>query len=103
MRVPIHRDNGAFSGLALPSEFVQFAGMTATLDTFTADGRVVISFAESAVPPQEREEFIGFLKTKWAALQSRFSEVDAKELAEVVDAGWWGRNRERILRSIGEA
>jgi hypothetical protein len=77
--------------------------MTATLDTFTADGRVVISFAESAVPPQEREDFISFLKAEWSARLSRFSEVDAKKLAEAVDAGWWGRNRERILRSIGEA
>ena len=76
--------------------------MTATLDTFTADGRVVISFAESAVPPQEREDFIEFLKMEWAARQSKFSEADAHELAEAVDSGWWSRNRERILRSIGE-
>lgn len=81
---------------------MHLAGMTATLDTFTADGRVVISFAESAVPPQEREDFIDFLKVEWAARQSKLNEGDARELAEAVDAGWWGRNRERILRSIGE-
>jgi hypothetical protein len=77
--------------------------MNATLDSFTADGRVVISFPESAVPPREREDFIAFLKAEWAARQSRFSEADAKSLATEVDSAWWSRNRERILRSIGAA
>lgn len=77
--------------------------MAATLDSFTADGRVVISFPESAVPPQEREAFIAFLKAEWSARQSRFTDADAKVLAEEVDSVWWSRNRERILRSIGTA
>jgi hypothetical protein len=77
--------------------------MSATLDAFTADGRVVISFPESAVPVQEREDFIAFLKAEWAARQSRFTEADAQALAAEVDSSWWSRNRERILRSIGTA
>lgn len=77
--------------------------MTATLDALTADGRVVITFPESAVPAQERESFITFLKAEWTARLSRFTEEDAKALAEEVDGGWWNKNRERILRSIGEA
>ena len=77
--------------------------MISTLDAFTADGRVVISFPESAVPAREREDFIAFLKAEWAARQSRFTEADAKALAHEVDSAWWGRNRERILRSLGEA
>ena len=77
--------------------------MAATLDTFTADGRVVISFPESAVPPREREDFIAFLKAEWAARLSRFSQADAKAFAEEVDTGWWKRNRERILKNIGDA
>ena len=77
--------------------------MSATLDAFTADGRVVISFPESAVPAQEREDFIAFLKAEWAARQSRFTEADVQALAAEVDHSWWSRNRERILRSIGAA
>jgi hypothetical protein len=77
--------------------------MNATLDSLTADGRVVISFPESAVPPREREDFIAFLKTEWAARQSRSSDADAKTLAMEVDSAWWSPNRERILRSIGPA
>ena len=77
--------------------------MISTLDAFTADGRVVNSFPESAVPAKEREDFIAFLKAEWAARQSRFTEADAKALANEVDSAWWGRNRERILRSLGEA
>lgn len=76
--------------------------MNATLDALTADGRVVITFPESAVPTQERESFISFLKAEWTARQSRFTERDAKALANEVDTGWWSKNRERILRSIGE-
>ena len=77
--------------------------MISTLDTFTEDGRVVISFPESAVPAREREDFIAFLKAEWAARQSRFTEADAKALADEVDSGWWSRNRERILHRLGGA
>ena len=77
--------------------------MSATLDAFTADGRVVISFPEAAVPAKEKEDFIAFLKAEWLARQSRFSEADARTLADEVDSAWWSRNRARILRAIGEA
>lgn len=77
--------------------------MASALNALTADGRVVITFSESAIPVQERESFISFLKAEWMVRQSRFSEKDAKSLAEEVDSGWWNKNRERILSSIGEA
>ena len=91
------------TAIVFTHRLASFANMAASLTTFTSDGRVVISFPESAVPAQEREDFIAFLKAEWTARQSRFSEADAKALADVVDSGWWSRNRERILRSIGEA
>ena len=74
--------------------------MISTLDTLTTDGRVVISFPEAAVPAEERESFLSMMKEEWLARQSRFTEKDAASLAAEVDAGWWSRNRERILRSI---
>lgn len=77
--------------------------MRATLDTMTADGRVVISFPESAVPAREREAFLAFLKAEWAARQSQFTEADAELLAAEVDSDWWSRNRKRILASFGGA
>ena len=92
-----------FSSLAADTGVEHFVAMISTLDAFTADGRVVISFPESAVPARELEDFISFLKAEWVARQSRFTEADAKTLADEVDVGWWGRNRERILRSLGEA
>ena len=51
-----------FSSLAVGVEIEHFRAMISTLDAFTADGRVVISFPESAVPAREREDFIAFLK-----------------------------------------
>ncbi len=74
--------------------------MNATLDAHTADGRVVITFPESAVPAQERGSFIAFIKAEWEARQNRFTEKDARVLADEVDTSWWDKNRERILRSI---
>jgi hypothetical protein len=77
--------------------------MTAILNAFTSDGRVVITFPEASMQPQEREDFIAFTKAEWTVRQSRFTERDAEALAEEVDSIWWSKNRERILRSIGEA
>lgn len=76
--------------------------MKSTLDAFTADGRVIISFPEAAIPAAEKEEFISFMKAEWLARQSRLPEAGAKALADEVDATWWTRNRSRILRAIGE-
>lgn len=73
---------------------------TATLETFTADGRVVISFPEAAVPSRERDDFIAFLKAEWSARQSRWTAADADRLAEEVDTAWWSRNRARILGTV---
>ena len=56
--------------------------MTSTLHAFASGGHLVISFPEASVPPQEREDFIAFLKAEWTARQSRFSETDAKALAD---------------------
>ena len=77
--------------------------MSVPLDAFTTDGRVVISFPEAAVPLEQREDFIAFLKTEWAVRQSRLTISDATELADEVDAGWWNRNREQILSRIRQA
>jgi hypothetical protein len=77
--------------------------MSAMLETFTTDGRVVISFPESALSPDKREEFLTLLKSEWSARQSRMTKEDATRLAKELDAGWWSRNRERILGKIGES
>lgn len=77
--------------------------MSATLQTFSADGHVVISFAEAAVPPQVKEGFLSAIKAEWATCQSQMTDAKAAALAQDVDAGWWQRNRSRILAKIGEA
>ena len=76
--------------------------MNSTLEAHTADGRLVISFPEEALPSAERESFVSYLKTEWTARQSRLSAGDAERLAEEVDGGWWQRNRDRILTRIVE-
>ncbi len=76
--------------------------MIATLDSFTADGRVVLSFPESALQAVAREDFIAFTKREWLARQSHLTETEATSIAHDIDSGWWDRNRKRILKSIGE-
>jgi hypothetical protein len=76
--------------------------MTTALNTFTSDGFFVIAVPEASVPAQEREDFVSVVKTEWLARQSRMTETDAARLAESVDAGWWHKNRERILGAMAE-
>jgi hypothetical protein len=61
---------------------------SSTFETGFLNGRIVISFPESAAPAAERNDFITFLKMEWIARQSRFSGKDAKALAEEVDSTW---------------
>lgn len=74
--------------------------MTATLDAHSVEGRLTISFPEDAMPAEEREEFVSFLKSEWAARQSRLSQADATRLADEADSSWWSQNKIRILKRI---
>lgn len=77
--------------------------MSSTLQAFTQDGHVVITLPDRAIPAQQREDFIAFVKAEWTARQSQFTAHDAEELADEIDTKWWSENRERILRLIGES
>jgi hypothetical protein len=77
--------------------------MAATLHTLHADGRIVFSFPEEALPLSEQVSFVAFVKADWAARQSRFTQQDADRLADEVDASWWSNNKQRILSQIAAA
>lgn len=77
--------------------------MTASLNTLHADGRIVFSFPEEALPQSEQVSFVAFVKAEWMARQSRFSQRDADQLADEVDASWWSKNKQRILSQITAA
>jgi hypothetical protein len=77
--------------------------MAATLNTLHADGRIVFSFPEEALPHSEQISFVAFVKAEWAARQSRFTQQDAERLANEVDASWWSKNKQRILSQIAAA
>lgn len=77
--------------------------MTVALNTFTSDGFLVITVPEASVPAPVRDEFVSAVKAEWLARQSRLTEAEAGRLADEVDAGWWQKNRGRILKAIGEA
>lgn len=77
--------------------------MKSTLEAETSNGRITISFPETAVSPEAREDFISFLKTEWALRQSRFTADEAESLADEVDAGWWAANKDRLLAKLESA
>ena len=77
--------------------------MIATLQTLQADGRIIFSFPQDALPRAEQASFIAFIKAEWTARQSQFSQQDADTLAEEVDATWWANNRQRILAQMDAA
>jgi hypothetical protein len=77
--------------------------MAATLNTLHADGRIVFSFPEEALPLSEQVSFVAFVKAEWVARQSRFTQQDADRLADEVDASWWSNNKQRILSQIAAA
>lgn len=83
-------------------ELHQISRMANQLDAFSADGRIVLSFPESAMAPEDREDFISFAKAEWLSRQSRLSGEEADSIANDIDSAWWHRNRERILTLIGD-
>jgi hypothetical protein len=76
--------------------------MIAALETDMSNGRITISFPESAVSPEAREDFLTFLKDEWILRQSQLTSEAAKVLAEQVDGAWWASRKESILSRIGE-
>ncbi|WP_395719667.1 hypothetical protein [Prosthecobacter sp.] len=77
--------------------------MSAALNTLHADGRIVFSFPEEALPHSEQVSFVAFVKAEWTARQSRLTQQDADRLADEVDASWWSKNKQRILSQIAAA
>lgn len=75
----------------------------AALNTFVSDGYFVITVPEFSVPAAMRDEFVSAVKAEWLARQSRMTDAAARRLADEIDAGWWQKNRERILKAIDEA
>lgn len=77
--------------------------MSTALNSLHADGRIVFSFPEEALPHSEQVSFVAFVKAEWTPRQSHLTQQDADRLADEVDASWWSKNKQRILSQIAAA
>ena len=66
-----------------------------TVEKTNTDVRVTIP--KDAVPPEQLNAFLDWLRLEEIAQRSRLTEVDANRLAEDIKADWWAANKNRFI------
>lgn len=66
-----------------------------TVEKTNTDVRVTIP--KDAVPPEQLNAFLGWLRLEEIAQRSRLTEADANRLAEDIKADWWAANKDRFI------
>ena len=62
-----------------------------TVEKTNTDVRVTIP--KDAVPPEQLNAFLDWLRLEEIAQRSRLTEVDANRLAEDIKSDWWAANK----------
>jgi hypothetical protein len=68
-----------------------------TVESTNTDLRV--SIPKDAVPPEQFNAFVDWLRFEEVAQRSRLTEMDADRLAEEAKADWWTANKEKFIPS----
>ena len=58
---------------------------------------VLVTIPKDAVPPEQLNPFLDWLRLEEIAQRSRLTEVDANRLAEDIKADWWAANKDRLI------
>ncbi len=66
-----------------------------TVETTEADVRVTIS--KDAVPPEQLDAFLNWLRLEEIVQRSRLTEEDANRIADDIKAEWWAANKDRFI------
>ncbi|MSU59188.1 MAG: hypothetical protein EXS35_13650 [Pedosphaera sp.] len=66
-----------------------------TVDKTESDVRVTIP--KNAVPPEQLNAFLDWLRLEEIAQRSRLSEADADRLADEIKSEWWAANKEKFI------
>jgi len=66
-----------------------------TVEKTSTDLRVTIP--KDAVPPEQLNAFLDWLRLEEIAQRSRLSEGQADHLAEEAKANWWAANKEKFI------
>jgi hypothetical protein len=66
-----------------------------TVERTDADVRVTIP--KDAVPLEQLDAFLGWLRLEEIAQRSQFTETDADRIADEIKADWWAANKSRFI------
>jgi len=61
------------------------------------DKHVRVTIPNDAVPPQQLNAFLDWLRLEEIAHRSRLSEKAADHLAETTKADWWSANKQKFI------
>jgi hypothetical protein len=66
-----------------------------TVERTDADVRVTIP--KDAVPLEQLDAFLGWLRLEEIAQRSQLTEADADRIADEIKADWWATNKSRFI------
>lgn len=66
-----------------------------TVEKTGADVRVTIP--KDAVPPQQLNAFLDWLRLEEIVQRSRLTEEDANRIADDIKSEWWAANKDRFI------
>ncbi|MBI5772772.1 MAG: hypothetical protein HZA89_03390 [Verrucomicrobia bacterium] len=66
-----------------------------TVEKTDADLRVTIP--KGAVPPEQLNAFLDWLRLEEIVQRSRLTEEDASRIAKDIKAEWWAANKDRFI------
>ena len=66
-----------------------------TVERTDADVRVTIP--KDAMPPEQLDAFLGWLRLEEIAQRSHLTEADADRIADDIKTEWWAANKDRFI------
>lgn len=66
-----------------------------TVENTPTDVRVTIP--RDAMPPEQLDAFLGWLRLEEIAQRSQLTEADADRIADDIKAEWWAANKDRFI------
>ena len=61
------------------------------------DKDVRVTIPNDAVPPEQLDAFLGWLRLEEIVQRSRLTEADANRIADDIKAEWWAANKTRFI------
>ena len=58
---------------------------------------VRVTIPKNAVPPEQLDAFLDWLRLEEIAQRSRLTEAEANKIAKKIKAEWWAANKERFI------